>query len=139
MWLKDKKNHLYAKYKAECLKTGRQPISETKFRQGLDAGNLREMVQMVGLCNICDEIGAHNWDNLDDIINKLSQELSHKLFIKIRSDHGSQPHMENDEETEFVGSHINRKVVMVAEVPTMHLKIREILFLLPHQKNKILI
>ena len=112
MWLKDSKNHLYAKYKAECLTSGRRPISETKFHQGLDAGNFREMVQMVGLCNICDEIRAHNWDDLDDIINKLSQELSHKSFNEIPSDHDSQHHMENDEETEFVSVTDKMKVVM---------------------------
>ena len=60
MWLRDSKNHLYAKYKAECSKAGKKPISETKIRQGLNAGNFKEMAQMVGLCNICDEIGAKN-------------------------------------------------------------------------------
>lgn len=76
MWLKDSKNHLYAKYRAECEATGRRPISETKFREGLNAGNFKEMVQMVGLCNICDEIGARNWEFLEKVINDLTSEIS---------------------------------------------------------------
>ena len=76
MWLRDSKNHLYAKYKAECSKAGKKPISETKFRQGLNAGNFKEMAQMVGLCNICDEIGAKNWGNLDDLINEFCSAVS---------------------------------------------------------------
>jgi hypothetical protein len=39
MWLRDNKVHLYKKYKEECCKNGRRPMSETKFRQGLEAGN----------------------------------------------------------------------------------------------------
>ena len=76
MWLRDSKNHLYAKYRAECEATGRRPISETKFREGLNAGNFKEMLQMVGLCNICDEIGARNWEFLESVINELITDIS---------------------------------------------------------------
>ncbi|CAB4024464.1 Hypothetical predicted protein [Paramuricea clavata] len=79
MWLRDTKNHLYAKYREDCEANGRRPISETKFRQGLNAGNFKEMVQMVGLCNICDEIGARNWECLDNIIDELKNEISNSL------------------------------------------------------------
>ena len=51
MGLRDSKNHLYAKDRAEC---------EASFTKVLNAGNFKEMLQMVGLCNICDEIGARN-------------------------------------------------------------------------------
>lgn len=37
------------------------------------------MVQMVGLCNICDEIGARNWECLDNIIDELKNEISNSL------------------------------------------------------------
>ncbi len=76
MWLKDSKNHLYTKYRAECEASGRRPISETKFRDGLNAGNFKEMSQMVGLCNICDEIGARNWEFFETVINDLITEIS---------------------------------------------------------------
>ena len=52
MGLRDSKNHLYAKDRAECEATGRRPISETKFHESLNAGNFKEMLQMVGLYNI---------------------------------------------------------------------------------------
>ena len=79
MWLRDTNNHLYAKYREDCEANGRRPISETKFRQGLNAGNFKEMVQMVGLCNICDEIGARIWECLDNIIDELKNEISNSL------------------------------------------------------------
>ena len=76
MWRRDSKNHLYAKYRAECEATGRRPISETKFHEGLNAGNFKEMLQMVGLCNSCDEIGARNWEFLEKVINELITGIS---------------------------------------------------------------
>ena len=76
MWLRDSKNHLYTKYKAECEATGRRPISETKFREGLNTGNFKEMLQMVGLCNICDEFGARNWEFLEKVVNELITDIS---------------------------------------------------------------
>jgi hypothetical protein len=76
MWLKDSKNHLYTKYRAECEASGRRPISETKFRDGLNAGNFKEMSQMVGLCNICDEIGARNLEFFENVISDLITEIS---------------------------------------------------------------
>ena len=45
----------------------------------MNAGNFKEMVQMVGLCNICDEIGARNWECLDNIIDELKNEISNSL------------------------------------------------------------
>ena len=76
MWLKDGKNHLYRKYKIECINSGNRPISESKFRDGLKAGNFKEMVEMVGLCNICDEVGTKNWNKLTELIQTLSNEVS---------------------------------------------------------------
>ena len=34
------------------------------------------MAQMVGLCNVCDTIGAKDWKDIDDTINALLQEIS---------------------------------------------------------------
>lgn len=31
---------------------------------------------MAGLCNICDEVGTKNWNNLTDLIQSLSKEVS---------------------------------------------------------------
>ena len=31
---------------------------------------------MVGLCNICDEIGARNWEFLEKVINELITDIS---------------------------------------------------------------
>lgn len=76
IWLKDDKSHLYEKYKEECLRLGRKPISESKFRNGLNAGNFEEMREMAGLCNICDELGASNWKKLTELIETLRKEIS---------------------------------------------------------------
>jgi hypothetical protein len=76
MWLKDGKGHLYQKYKDECLKLGNKPISKSKFRDGLRAGNFKEMVEMAGLCNICDEVGSKNWNKLTELIQTLRNEVS---------------------------------------------------------------
>ena len=62
LWLKDGKHE---KYKSECSKQGCKPISETKFMEGLSTGNFKEMVEMAGLCNICDEVSARNFKNLE--------------------------------------------------------------------------
>jgi hypothetical protein len=74
MWLKDGKGNLYKKYKEECVKEGRKPISESKFRDGLNAGNFKEMVRMTGLCNICDDVGAKNWDRFFELTEMLRKE-----------------------------------------------------------------
>ena len=81
MWLKNSPAHLYSKYREECKTTGRRPISETKFRDGLKAGNFREMAQMVGLCNICDEVGARNWDTFEELVKELSEEVSNTAAV----------------------------------------------------------
>lgn len=110
MWLRDTKNHLYAKYRAECEANGRRPISETKFPQGLNAGNFKEMVQMVGLCNICDEIGARNWDCLDNIVNELSDEISNAM------PHVSTPNediQQTNDEDDYENVTDKSKVVMI--------------------------
>lgn len=74
MWLKDGRFHLYQKYRTECENAGRKPISESKFREGLNAGNFKEMVKMAGLCNICDEVGAQNWKKLSELIENLQKD-----------------------------------------------------------------
>ena len=61
MWLKDGKSHLYKKYHNECIKLGTKPISESKFHDGIKAGNFKEMA---GLCNVCDEVGTQTGRNL---------------------------------------------------------------------------
>ena len=45
------------KYKEECASQGCKPINRTKFLEGLNAGNFKEVIEMAGLCNICDEVG----------------------------------------------------------------------------------
>ena len=62
MWLKDGKRHLYEKYENECARQGSRPISRSKFFEGLNAGDFKEMIEMAGLCNICDEVGAQNFE-----------------------------------------------------------------------------
>jgi siroheme synthase len=62
------------KYKAEYLKTGRKQISETKFCQGHNAGNFKEMAQMVDLLTFVMRL-----ENLDDIISQFSTAVSDKL------------------------------------------------------------
>ena len=94
LWLRDSKNHLYRKYREECQENGRRPISETKFRDGLKAGNFREMAQMVGLCNICDEIGARNWERRDNTINELINDIS------ITLSHMETPQTDDEDENE---------------------------------------
>ena len=76
MWLKDGKSHLYKKYYDECTKLGTKPISETKFRDGINAGNFKEMAEMAGLCNICDEVGTQNWKKFTELIEMLSKEIA---------------------------------------------------------------
>ena len=76
MWLKEGKSHLYRKYKDECIKSGNRPISESKFPDGLKAGNFKEMVEMAGLSNICDKVGTKNWNKLTELIQTLSNEVS---------------------------------------------------------------
>jgi hypothetical protein len=75
LWLKDGKHHLYDKYKEECCRRGSRPISRTKFLEGLNAGNFKEMVEMAGLCNICDEVGARNFESLDALLSSLDEEI----------------------------------------------------------------
>ena len=42
----------------------------------MSAGNFKEMRQMAGLCNICDELGAFNWKKLTELIEALRNEIS---------------------------------------------------------------
>ena len=79
-WLKNGKKNLYRKYK-ECKNEGRKPISESKFRDGLSAGNFKEMARMTGLCNICNEVGAKSWDKLFELIDILEQEMNNHTVI----------------------------------------------------------
>ncbi len=76
LWLKDGKHYLYEKYKEQCSKQGMKPISETKFLKGLNAGNCKEMVEMAGLCNICDEVGARNFENFNTLLSEFEEEVA---------------------------------------------------------------
>ena len=76
LWLKDGKHHLYEKYKQQCSKQGTKPISETKFLKGLNAGNFKEMVEMAGLCNICDEVGARNFESFNTLLSNIEEEVA---------------------------------------------------------------
>jgi hypothetical protein len=91
MWLKDGQLHLYKKYREECEKEGRKPISESKFRDGLSAGNFKAMARMTGLCNICDEVGAQNWKKLFELIEMLGKDKN-----------GDTHSVEGEQEDEFV-------------------------------------
>ena len=84
MWLKDGRSHLYQKYRTECENAGRKPISESKFREGLNAGNFKEMVKMAGLCNICDEVGAQNWKKFSELIENLEKDCLQSFREKIK-------------------------------------------------------
>ncbi|KAJ7382542.1 hypothetical protein OS493_034433 [Desmophyllum pertusum] len=52
-------------------------IRKTKFYEGLQASNFKEMVEMAGLCNICTENGAENFAKLDTLLANI-EELWHK-------------------------------------------------------------
>ena len=66
MWLRKNKEKLYRQYREECIQNNRTPIGRTKFYEGLEAGNFQHMVEMAGLCNICTEYGAKNFESLDE-------------------------------------------------------------------------
>ena len=44
--------------------------------EGLSAGNFKEMVEMARLCNICEELGARNFENVDTLLGKIEDESS---------------------------------------------------------------
>ena len=74
LWLKHNKSKLYEKYAEESKRNGRRTISRTMFYQGLDAGNFKEVKEMAGLCNICREYGAENFENLLKCADRLETE-----------------------------------------------------------------
>lgn len=63
------------------------------------------MAQMVGLCNICDVIGARNWEDLNDIIEELKKEISEMPLGEVVVD--CEKHADSDEITD------KTRVVMV--------------------------
>lgn len=48
-------------------------LGKTKFYEGLQAGNFKELVEMAGLCNICTENGAENFAKLDVLLASLEE------------------------------------------------------------------
>ena len=50
---------------------GEKPIGRTLFYNRLTAANFHQLTKMAGLCNICTESGAENFDSL----NKLAERL----------------------------------------------------------------
>ena len=42
----------------------------------LSAGNVKEMVEMAGLCNICDEVGTRTFENLDTPLENTEDKSS---------------------------------------------------------------
>ena len=58
-------------YHKKCEETGEKPILRTLFYNGLTAANFHQLTEMAGLCNICAESGAENFDSL----NKLAERL----------------------------------------------------------------
>ena len=50
---------------------GEKPIGRTLFYNGLAAANFHQLEEMAGLCNICTETGAENFENL----NKLAERI----------------------------------------------------------------
>jgi len=77
LWLKKNKAQLYEQYKSQCHDSQRKPIGKTKFYEGLQAHNFKEMEEMAGLCNICTENGAENFNRLDVLLASL-EELWYK-------------------------------------------------------------
>lgn len=86
LWLKDGKHHLYEKYKQECSRQSIRPISETKFLEGLNAGNFKEMMEMAGLCHICDEMGARNFESLNALLSNVEEEVTSFLPTQMEDD-----------------------------------------------------
>ena len=69
--LKHNKEKLFCMYKEKCEEVGGKPIGRTLFYNGLTAGNFHQLEEMAGLCNICAESGAENFENL----NKLAERI----------------------------------------------------------------
>lgn len=69
--LKHNKEKLFSMYHKKCEEMGEKPIGRTLFYNGLSAANFHQLTEMAGLCNICTESGAENFDRL----NKLAERL----------------------------------------------------------------
>ena len=86
LWLKDGKHHLCEKYKQECSRQSIRQISETKSLEGLKSGNFKEMVEMAGLCNICDEMGACNLERFNALLSNIEEEVTSFLLTQTEVD-----------------------------------------------------
>ena len=75
MWLKKNKARLYQQYVEECNANEKKPIGKTKFYEGLEAGNFHEMAEMAGLCNLCTEYGAGNFQELEQFLYDIESKL----------------------------------------------------------------
>ena len=78
LWLKQNKSALYERYKRECEQLEIRAISFSTFFKGISAGNFRIMAEKAGLCNICTELGAENFINLDQLLTRLGETLRSK-------------------------------------------------------------
>ena len=58
------------------LQIEKKPIGRTKFYEALEAGNFREIVEMAGLCNLCTEFGAKNFEGLENLTTAIENHLS---------------------------------------------------------------
>ena len=80
-----------------------------RFSEGLNAGNFKKMLQMVGLCNICYEIGARNWEFLEKVINELITDISKTNLEETTSNSTRSQSCDGDDddfETEVVKSKV---------------------------------
>lgn len=48
-------------------------LGKTKFYEGLQAGNFKELVEMAGVCNICTENGTENFAKLNVLLASLEE------------------------------------------------------------------
>ena len=75
LWLKQNKSALYDRYKQECEQLEIKPISFSTFYKGVSAGNFKIMAEKAGLCNICTELGAKNFIQLDRLLTRIGEIL----------------------------------------------------------------
>ena len=109
MWLKDGWSHLYQKSRTECKNAGRKHILESKFREGLNAENFKEIVKMAGLSTISDEVGAKNWKKLLELIENLQKDCLQSSQEKAKYD-GTNKLDEQINRTGYDGRHNQRRL-----------------------------
>ena len=69
--LKHNQEKLFSMYREKCEEMSETPIGRTLFYDGLAAAKFHQLEEMAGLCNICTESGAENFENLIKIAERI--------------------------------------------------------------------